>query len=612
MPYIDKVSLDGTVYDIRDTDLRENTSSGLVRYDSAQALTDAQKTQVRNNIGANSPDELNELKAYVTKISPLATVGSSSLLTIFDAAPLEAESVFASIKPVQNLNGYLYPWPAGSRKNLLPELIKGVGINQTTGAETTNANYASSDYIPVTLTSNDDYYLSGITDALHTNVSAYNASQTYLGRTSGRNSNGFRITQDMFTYGTPSGTGDIAYLRVAVYKASTDDASIDEINNLQIQLEAGSVATAYEPCSNICPFTGFAGATVRRTGKNLLNDTSRYIGGSNNIYLSFEGDRNSFPTFLRAGQYTLSVEFLNGAHYGAYIGNSDETVAATLWTVTSSTTQVTFTLPYDDYYRIWLYKSDGVSSDNVGHVQLEPGSVATPYEPYQGGTYTVTFPSSAGTVYGGILDLVAGTLTVDVAYALLNDASKWTSNAGSSYNFLYDVNFSNRKKYSDSFTGLLCSYCNNAGTSSVDTVRWTSASSNKMGMKLANGTLDQVKADATAGKIAIVYDLAEPVVHTLDPVTLTMLRGANVLWADCGEMSLSYRQDVATLLSALTAPDETDMTADANYAANSFFTVGGTLYRATAAIANGETIQPGVNCVATSIAEQLTYLYTQI
>jgi hypothetical protein len=62
----------------------------------------------------------------------------------------------------------------------------------------------------------------------------------------------------------------------------------------------------------------------------------------------------------------------------------------------------------------------------------------------------------------------------------------------------------------------------------------------------------------------------------------------------------------------LTTPDETSMIASTNYAADSFFVSGGTLYKATAAIATGETIQPGTNCVATSIAEQLTAIYARL
>lgn len=248
----------------------------------------------------------------------------------------------------------------------------------------------------------------------------------------------------------------------------------------------------------------------------------------------------------------------------------------------------------------------GYTGANVYH-----GADQTTYD-----TISVTFPSSAGTVYGGTLDLVAGTLTVDKAYAALNDSSKWTTNTGSSsYNFLYDVNFSDRKKTSSSFSGLLCSYCQNAGSSSVDTVRWTSASSNKMGMKLTSGTLTQVQTDATAGKIAIVYDLAEPVVYTLDPVTLTLLRGANVVWADCGDMSVIYRADLPTYIDertratqSLIAGVETTMTASRAYAVGELLISGDALYKVIAQIASGATLTPGTNVTSTTVAEQLILL----
>ena len=39
-------------------------------------------------------------------------------------------------------------------------------------------------------------------------------------------------------------------------------------------------------------------------------------------------------------------------------------------------------------------------------------STATDYEPYNGTTYPISWASEAGTVYGGTLDVVSGTLTV--------------------------------------------------------------------------------------------------------------------------------------------------------------------------------------------------------
>lgn len=47
--YIDRIEVDGVERPIRDT-------SGSVRYDAAQSLTDAQKTQAQSNIGAATVD----------------------------------------------------------------------------------------------------------------------------------------------------------------------------------------------------------------------------------------------------------------------------------------------------------------------------------------------------------------------------------------------------------------------------------------------------------------------------------------------------------------------------------------------------------------------------
>ena len=110
----------------------------------------------------------------------------------------------------------------------------------------------------------------------------------------------------------------------------------------------------------------------------------------------------------------------------------------------------------------------------------------------------------------------------------------------------------------------------------------------------------------------VVYELSTPVIYQLTPQQIALLRGNNALWADTGDTTLTYRQDVAKLLEALMKPDESDMVASATYAANSFFTIGGTLYKATAAIATGETIQPGVNCIQTTVADQLTAIFAQL
>ena len=41
----------------------------------------------------------------------------------------------------------------------------------------------------------------------------------------------------------------------------------------------------------------------------------------------------------------------------------------------------------------------------------------------------------------------------------------------------------------------------------------------------------------------MVYELAEPVVYQLDPVTVQTLLGQNNIWADCGDVSVDYCAD---------------------------------------------------------------------
>ena len=56
--------------------------------------------------------------------------------------------------------------------------------------------------------------------------------------------------------------------------------------------------------------------------------------------------------------------------------------------------------------------------------------------------------------------------------------------------------------------------------------------------------ISDIQTDATAGKIAIVYELATPVTYQLtNQQVLDLLKGDNVLFADCGAVSLEYPAD---------------------------------------------------------------------
>ena len=171
-------------------------------------------------------------------------------------------SLVGEINPVQNLNGYDHPWAGGAGKNLLSPFTKGVSIVSSTGALNSNATHATTDKIYVDFSQNPNYYLSGMLTTLRHFVAAYNSSDQFLGRNSAGALESRKLTPSSFIYGTPQGSGDVAYIRITIYENTGLSGVIDDIDNMTAQLEAGSSSTTYEPYSNICPISGFANANI--------------------------------------------------------------------------------------------------------------------------------------------------------------------------------------------------------------------------------------------------------------------------------------------------------------------------------------------------------------
>lgn len=112
------------------------------------------------------------------------------------------------------------------------------------------------------------------------------------------------------------------------------------------------------------------------------------------------------------------------------------------------------------------------------------------------------------------------------------------------------------------------------------------------------------QAYVTEHPISVVYKLATPQTIQLTPAQLSTLKGDNNVWSDADSVSVDYVVDPKLYIARLTEPDA-DMVADANITSGHYFMVGNTLYLATANIASGATIVPGVNCTRTNLASAL-------
>ena len=157
-------------------------------------------------------------------------------------------------------------------------------------------------------------------------------------------------------------------------------------------------------------------------------------------------------------------------------------------------------------------------------------------------TASVTFPNSAGTVYGGTVDLVSGVLTVDRAIIDLGSLS-WLYRAG---NKIFYANVPLKRQYA---TGVV----NTIIASSLKTVADRARSAplddgcicNRTGsgeIQILVGNTTYTTPSAFISFITgtqLVYYLEEPVTYQLTPQQVSTNDGENNVWGD-GTIELTY------------------------------------------------------------------------
>lgn len=160
--------------------------------------------------------------------------------------------------------------------------------------------------------------------------------------------------------------------------------------------------------------------------------------------------------------------------------------------------------------------------------------------------YSVSF-ASAGTVYGGEVDVVSGVLTVDRAMVDLGTLN-WTKRNTSSGHFRFTAN---ADIYMPSSTSALPNIICSAYPTITPDASWlgvSGASCNNSAQQILIS--DENYTDATSFKTAmngvqVVYELATPQTYQLTPTEVDLLLGQNNVWNDCGDTEVTYKADVA-------------------------------------------------------------------
>ena len=411
-------------------------------------------------------------------------------------------------------------------------------------------------------------------------------------------------SQIMSAFVEESASGSIA--------SFTDGADDVPLKGLVVNITPKQASGTPSP-DNVLPITGWTAANIN-SGVNIYNpnlvtwadgliNADGTIDTSEAMVARYHYTADLLP--IKSGTtYTISatrnatdvgtaLSFYDAN--GTFIGNN---VVFPVAGAVTGAVSVTFTTPNNAaYYR--LRRPRGANA--FVNIQIEQGATASEYtEPT---VYNVSF-GSAGTVYGGTLDVTSGMLTVTWASVDISTLG-WYA-AASGYGFQRFTTSLTSKANGNS--NMLCSrYKTMISADGSAQENYSIKGNNTANYIYARddscATVDAFNA-ANSG-VPLVYELAQPVSYQLTATEVRTLLANNNIWSDTGSVaSCEYRADTKLYLEKLTNPDS-DMVADANITSGSYFMVGNNLYLATANIANNGAIIPGTNCTATNLAAAL-------
>ena len=450
---------------------------------------------------------------------PHKAKASGAVATFRTNLAAKLDSLFVDVTPVQDLHGQSSPYPAGGGKNLLPPI---------------NTQPESGEVIIEYPT---EKTLNGFSISMKFSGSFVNAGASFIDLQDADGNHGY-ITPTAF--GLVAGT---TYTKQAVSYSSTEIKKIKKIVYFRypnftnpvfddLMLEQGSTPTTFAPYENICPITGWTGCDVSKTGKNLayaFND-GKVPSITNGKLVVANGYRTDYIPALPNTYYTLSADA------GVYIFfyKSDKTFISVQ---IGSSGLASVKSPNETAFI--MCRSELASQ---GRIMLEFGSTAHAYTPFVGSTIPISWQTEAGTVYGGQLEVLTGVLTVTHGRVDMGSRT-WTYIQpttsipyGTFYNTIID------KKYGQ--LNILCeAYPTKAGFANDKAIQ------GNVGSNTVYLTDSSYEGDGTAVATAmsgkyLIYELATPVTYQLDPIEVKTLIGQNNLWADCGNVDVSYWTNV--------------------------------------------------------------------
>lgn len=363
-----------------------------------------------------------------------------------------------------------------------------------------------------------------------------------------------------------SGSGEIV---------SFETDSENAFSKLQVDLEPTQEGSGTPSPSNVRPIRGHGGVDVNVVGKNLFDNRDVTVYSA---YLKDNGSTEPPQWFYSDDSKTIRIPCKPNTTYTASLpiestifraGSTPSDLAPIKWGDKVSLTQridapnskfIVCTTGESDKYLI-IQIGFSMMDIFISEGQIEEGSTATPYEPYQQPqTITATLPQ---TVFGGYVDLISGTLVVTYKGVNLGDLT-WESRESTGGTGLFIGRMPTDYKWASSVQAICSSYEYKGYIESTATALATLGNGG-CGLywnntveeynypflyicneAFAGNTGEQVKSAMNG--VQLVYELATPQTYQLTPQQVNTLVGTNNVWSEQGNIELSYHIPITNLL----------------------------------------------------------------
>ena len=355
-----------------------------------------------------------------------------------------------------------------------------------------------------------------------------------------------------------SGSGEIVSFE-------TDSENV--FSKLQVELEPIQEGSGTPSPSNVRPIRGHSGVGVNVGGKNLfdgnayrcaINARIAYLVSNAPITSPFTSPKIyngvGFVCNLEGGKtYALSTD-VDGAEdriFWALYETEEGARNSSNSIKNGASKSPTFTTD-TDCVLVFMRYADTAQVVNWTYAQVELGTTATPYEPYQEPqTITATLPQ---TVFGGYVDLISGKLVVDKVSVDLGTLD-WQigSTNTSGYNRFVSPNALIEISQSALTVPNIISSQYVAQSPNSTYARRNGISNNVNASQLivydeAYATVSAAEFKTAMSGVQAVYPLETPQTYQLTPQQVNTLVGQNNVWSEQGNVELSYHIPITNLL----------------------------------------------------------------